>query len=502
MKPSPFDYHRPATLDEALGLLQAHEDARLLAGGQSLIPAMNFRLAAPEVLIDLGDIAALRDITVDQAGNLKIGAMASHADCQRSQTIQEGWPLIAEALAYVAHAQVRHRGTIGGSLAHADPAAEWPALCVALDATLTVTGPAGTRNIAAVDFFQGVYATSLEAHDILTAITFPAWPSGRRWGFHEVSRRQGDFALAGAAVVIDTHDGQICSHAKAVLFGVADTPVALPALTRRLERAELPPAGFGPDHEAAEESEHTFFQRCDDLAWFARTAVEPRSDLHADAAYRQDLIQAVVALALRQAAGASATKLTRSAQAPRSEGPVPADKIMVNGRLMESVGQRANAHATPESQRNAPANPSKTLSRITLADHARDNWRLTGTHIGCEHGVCGACTVLIDGESARACLMFARQAEGRAVTTIEGLTPANGELSDLQQQFVAHHALQCGFCTPGMIVSAEALLRENPSPTADEVREALSGNICRCTGYVSIIEAVLATARLRQGETT
>jgi carbon-monoxide dehydrogenase small subunit len=134
---------------------------------------------------------------------------------------------------------------------------------------------------------------------------------------------------------------------------------------------------------------------------------------------------------------------------------------------------------------------------MSLADFLREELRLTGTHLGCEHGVCGACTVIVDGASIRSCLMFAVQADGASVTTVEGLAPA-GELGDLRRAFREHHALQCGFCTPGLLTTAQAFLAENPEPTPDEVRVALSGNVCRCTGYIGIVEAVLATARLRR----
>jgi carbon-monoxide dehydrogenase small subunit len=134
--------------------------------------------------------------------------------------------------------------------------------------------------------------------------------------------------------------------------------------------------------------------------------------------------------------------------------------------------------------------------RMSLADFLREELRLTGTHLGCEHGVCGACTVLVDGACMRSCLLFAVQAEGSSITTVEGLAP-EGELNDLQRAFQAHHALQCGFCTPGFLTTAHAFLQENANPSEEEVRAALSGNICRCTGYMAIVEAVLATARSR-----
>ncbi len=139
--------------------------------------------------------------------------------------------------------------------------------------------------------------------------------------------------------------------------------------------------------------------------------------------------------------------------------------------------------------------------RLTLADFLRHALDLTGTHVGCEHGVCGACTVLVDGRSARSCLMFAVQANGRDVTTIEGLAPAEGELSVLQRAFREHHALQCGFCTPGMLTTLTELLRDNPAPSEEEVRDVITGNLCRCTGYAGIVAATLdAAERLRAGE--
>jgi len=140
---------------------------------------------------------------------------------------------------------------------------------------------------------------------------------------------------------------------------------------------------------------------------------------------------------------------------------------------------------------------SATLEpRVSLADFLRERLNLTGTHLGCEHGVCGACTVIVDGAAVRACLLFAVQLEGARVTTVEGLAP-EGELTDLQRAFREHHALQCGFCTPGFLTTAHAFLLERPQPSADEVRAALSGNVCRCTGYLGIVEAVLATAQAR-----
>jgi len=156
--------------------------------------------------------------------------------------------------------------------------------------------------------------------------------------------------------------------------------------------------------------------------------------------------------------------------------------------MSEALQVSMTVNGRPVSARLAP--------RVSLADFLRESLRLTGTHLGCEHGVCGACTVIVDGAAVRACLMFAVQAQGASITTVEGLAP-EGELNDLQRAFREHHALQCGFCTPGLLTTAHAFLQENPDPTPDEVRAAVSGNLCRCTGYLGIVEAILATARAR-----
>ena len=225
MKPAPFTYLRPDTVADAVAALADHgDDARILAGGQSLLPMLNMRLAAPEVVIDIGRLDDLRAIT-ETAGAVRIGALARHTDVLASPVVAEHLPLIADAMSHVAHTAVRNRGTFGGSLAHADPAAEMPACALALGATLEAQGPTGTRDIAAGDFFRGVFATALAADELLTAVRFPAPPPGAWRGFAEVVRRHGDYAMAGlAAHGARAPDGTF-ADLRLVCFGVADRPV-------------------------------------------------------------------------------------------------------------------------------------------------------------------------------------------------------------------------------------------------------------------------------------
>ncbi|MGI9038766.1 MAG: FAD binding domain-containing protein, partial [Gemmatimonadota bacterium] len=194
MKPAPFEYVRPASVAEAIeAIASGGYAARALAGGQSLIPAMNFRLAQPSVLVDLGPLEDLRGIRLD-GDRLRIGAMTRQRDVERSVVVRDHAPLLAEVMPWIAHPQIRNRGTIGGSLAHADPAAELPAVMLVLGATLTAQGPSGARRIPAAEFYTGLFETALEPDEILTEIDVPVRTSATRWAFEEVSRRHGDFA--------------------------------------------------------------------------------------------------------------------------------------------------------------------------------------------------------------------------------------------------------------------------------------------------------------------
>ena len=203
MKLPPFDYACPASIAEAVALLAAHDgEAKPLAGGQSLVPMLAFRVAAPALLVDLRKIAVLRQIKI-AADGVTLGAMVRWRDILEDEGLRAAHPLLVAAVEHVAHYQIRNRGTVGGSLAHADPAAELPGIAVTCEAKIAAIGPAGERVIAAADFFQGPLTTALRPDEIITEIRFPAWPARRRFGFTEFARRRGDFALAAAALFYD-----------------------------------------------------------------------------------------------------------------------------------------------------------------------------------------------------------------------------------------------------------------------------------------------------------
>ncbi|MDQ2805457.1 MAG: xanthine dehydrogenase family protein subunit M [Chloroflexota bacterium] len=272
MKPSAFEYYAPATRAEALALLAEHGDAaKVLAGGQSLVPTMNFRLAQPGILVDLNGVADLFGIMDAPDGGLQIAAMTRQRTLERSPQIAARVPLLAEALPHIAHPQIRNRGTLGGSLAHNDPAAELPALMVALEAQLCAQSPAGERWIAAADFFQGLFTTALEPHELLTAIRIPAPPPRTGMAFAEVARRHGDYAMAGAAAVVTLAADGTVAAARLIYLAIGDGPVPAPSITAALH-------GATPTAEATAAA-----------AAAVDADLDPPTDIHATAAYRRHL---------------------------------------------------------------------------------------------------------------------------------------------------------------------------------------------------------------------
>ena len=263
MKPPVFEYHRPESLNEALALLGAHPDAKPLAGGQSLIPAMNFRLAAPGRLIDLNALDELAGIDETAEGGLRIGAMTRHCAVELSAAVAARAPLLAAAMPFIAHRQIRNRGTIGGSLAHADPAAELPAVMVALAARLVLASTRGERVVPAAEFFTGLFATALEEGELIRAIEIPAPPPRSGSAFLELARRHGDYALVGVTAVVTLDSERRVADARIVLFSVGEGPV-------RAARAEAALAGTTGDAAAR-----------DAAAEAVQGDIDPSSDIHA-----------------------------------------------------------------------------------------------------------------------------------------------------------------------------------------------------------------------------
>ena len=285
MKPAPFEYFRPQALDRGLPLLAEHgADAKPLAGGQSLIPAMNFRLATPSVLVDLNGLGELSYIK-DGSGDVRIGGMTRQRTIERSRLVSDRVPLIAETMPHIAHPAIRNRGTIGGSLAHADPAAELPAVMLALKARLMVSSrTSGTREVPADEFFVGVFSTAVQPGELLTEIRIPPARTRSGFAFQEISRRHGDFALVGVAAVVELDEQGHCAEARIALLSVGDRPM-------RAAQAGKVLAGQQPSVEA--------IRAAADAA--ATRDIDPSSDIHASARYRRQLANVLTRRVLERA---------------------------------------------------------------------------------------------------------------------------------------------------------------------------------------------------------
>ncbi|MFL5734115.1 MAG: FAD binding domain-containing protein [Chloroflexia bacterium] len=284
MKPAPFEYYAPANRGEALELLAEHGyEAKVLAGGQSLVPSMNFRLAQPSILVDLNGVRDLFGISGGDDGGLRIGAMTRQRAVERSTLVAARAPLISEAMPHVAHPQIRNRGTFGGSLAHADPAAEAPALVVALDAQLRAQSTTGERLIPAAEFFFGIFTTALEPEEILVEVLVPPLAPRTGTAFEEMARRHGDYALVGAAAVVTLAEDDTVAGARLVFFSISDGPIEVPAAGDALR-------GGKPEVEAIRAATEA-----------VDPYIDPPSDIHATAAYRRHLVKVLARRTLERA---------------------------------------------------------------------------------------------------------------------------------------------------------------------------------------------------------
>ncbi|HWN41399.1 MAG TPA: xanthine dehydrogenase family protein subunit M [Thermoanaerobaculia bacterium] len=285
MKPAPFEYLAPDSLDAALDIL-AHRggEAKLLAGGQSLIPVMNFRLAQPSLLVDLNRLRDLDYMKEDEGGGLRIGAMTRQRRLERDPLVPRLAPLLREAVPFIAHPQIRNRGTVGGSLAHADPAAELPAVAVALDARFRLQSARGERWVEAREFFAGLFTTTLEPDEMLVEVALPPPPPNTGWAFLEVARRHGDYAQVGIAARVTLDEGGRCREARLVYLSVGDGPVEAREAARMLAGTDLSDEAIAAASDKA-----------------SRDEMDPTGDIHASADFKRHLARVLTGRALRRA---------------------------------------------------------------------------------------------------------------------------------------------------------------------------------------------------------
>ena len=465
-------YFTPTTLDDTLRLLAQHgKNARIIAGGTDLIIELERQIRAAPVLIDISHIPDLDRIRLEK-GVFHLGPLVTHNQVVAStELVERAYPL-ARACWEVGAPQIRNRGTIAGNLITASPANDTIVPLWALGAAVTLRSLRGDRTLPFYEFYKGVRQTALADDELLVDISFPALIDEAHGTFIKLAlRRAQAIAVVSTAVILELHrDAIVKAH---ITYGaVAPTIVRAPEVERYLVGKSL----------AAE-----VIAQAGELAM---RAAKPIDDVRGPAAYRVEMLRVTTMRALRQIRDGSerADYPARPALLwGKSNGHFPSwpePQVLVHSENgPESIETTVNGKRY--SLRGAN---DKTLLRLL-----REDVGLIGTKEGCAEGECGACTVLLDGLAVMACMVPAPRAHGATITTIEGLAHGD-QLHPVQAAFVQHNAVQCGYCTPGFVMAGASLLDENPQPTNYQVQQALSGNLCRCTGYYNIVAAIHAAA--------
>ncbi|NSW51743.1 MAG: FAD binding domain-containing protein [Anaerolineae bacterium] len=466
-------YYQPSTIQQTLDLLDEFgRTAKISAGATDLI--LEFRNGNRKdvsVIIDVSRIPDQGNIWIDENQDIHLGMMVSHSDCVASAVIRRHAFPLAQACWSVGSPQIRNRGTVIGNLVTASPANDTISPLIALDAKVKIESHQGQRMVPLSEFYLGVRKTILAPNELVTEILIPSMDETMRGVFIKHALRNAQaISLVNCTVILQVSENLI-THCVVTYGAVAPMIIHARGVEDYLKKRNL---------------EDSVIKRAEDLA---QTEVSPISDIRCSAAYRK----AMSAVLLRRAL--LSLRDTRVSEFP--EKPVllwghESNPLHANP-LIPTIG-RSEPIDTIDTLVNGKRYQVKSASKKTLLQMLRDDLHLMGTKEGCAEGECGACTVYLDGAAVLACLIPAGRAHESSINTIEGLS-IDGHLSPVQQAFVDGGAVQCGFCTPGFVMSATKLLEENASPTRDEIKAAISGNLCRCTGYYQIIEAIENAAK-------
>ena len=513
-----FTYLEPRTVDEAVALLHAHGDrAKLLAGGTDLLVQLKIERLKPDVVIAIHKLPGLKGI-VQADGETRLGALTTIRTIRDDRGISQDYPALAAACRAFSTTQVQVMGTVGGNLCNGSPASDSAPALIAFGAEAELIGPSGVRRVPVEDFFVGPGKTVLGRGELLTSVILPAPRPGTGSAFLKVSRVAADIAKANAAVTL-VRDGDRIADCRLVYGSVAPRPM-------RARRAEALLIGqrFSPELVAR-------------VAQAAAQEIAPIDDVRSTAGYRRQVVAAMTQDGLNQAwAGDSAYSVpvlrsllslskggveglrtayssagARYPQSANRQSPIANRQSQIANRksqianrstpcsdIIDTPATGAAVTLRPDEKRRITLTVNGVKQTLWVAPNdlllnvLREELELTGAKYGCGIGECSACTVQLNGKPTLSCLVLAVAADGSEVVTVEGLQAPDGTLDPLQEAFLDHAAYQCGFCTPGMLMTAKTLLAEVAQPTEDDVRDYLKGNLCRCTGYASIIRAVMS----------
>ncbi|MBI5931076.1 MAG: FAD binding domain-containing protein [Chloroflexi bacterium] len=470
------NYFSVTNLGEALDLLAQHrESARVVAGATDiLIEIERHQRPGLETLIDITRLSDLDTISSD-GQTIQLGPLVTHNQVVASDLMVERALPLAQACWEVGAPQIRNRATVAGNLITASPANDTITPLWALDGTVTLSSTNGQRTLNFAEFYKGVRKTAMQPDELLTAIQFKPLAENERGVFLKLGLRRAQAISVVNIAVILGFEGDTITHARITLGSVAPTIIRVPDAETYLQGQTLNDATIA---EAAK---------------LAGATPRPITDVRAPAAYRTEMVKVLTARALR---------LLRDKQ---ERANWPANPAMLWGAkrtpnhalLPAAVRHEDDASDTIVTTVNGEKYTVTGASNKTLLRFLRDDVHLTGTKEGCAEGECGACTVYLDGVAVMACMIPAPRAHGAEISTVEGLADAS-TLHPIQEAFMQTGGVQCGFCTPGFLMSGAKLLEEHPHPTRDQVAQSISGNLCRCTGYYKIIDAFELASELAQ----
>jgi xanthine dehydrogenase iron-sulfur cluster and FAD-binding subunit A len=458
------EYINATSTEEVLKILgERGGRARIVAGATDLILELERGVRKGiDLLIDVTRIPELDRIHLDEDGVIHLGPLATHNQCAASKLIRERAYPLARAAWEVGAPQIRNRGTVAGNLITASPANDTITPLMALGASVTLASRRGERRIALQDFYTGVRKTVMQPDEMMVDISFPALTRDQRGTFIKLAlRRAQAISLVNVAMVL-TLKWSTVKAASITLGAVAPTIIHAPEAEAYLVGRKL------TDDVIARAAELTM------------NASRPIDDLRSSASYRRETVRVITKRGLK------------SIREKSEQAGFPREPVLLWGRETEE-SRKPIAHRSPSAPIETMINGKKytfnTGHEKTLLRLLREEGALTGTKEGCAEGECGACTIFLDGKAVMSCLVPAPRAHHAQIVTIEGL--ADGEkLHPVQQAFIQDGAVQCGYCTPGFIMSAAKLLEENPHPSKDAIEQAITGNLCRCTGYYKIVQAI------------